>query len=79
MSVEIRLDDLSGEAVRALIAAHLEGMHDSSPPESVHALDIDALRHPSVTLWSAWVGARQQTGVWGGAPQGHSSSRASGH
>jgi putative acetyltransferase len=30
-------------------------MHDTSPPESVHALDIDGLRHPSVTFWSAWI------------------------
>ena len=30
-------------------------MHDTSPPESVHALDIDGLRHPAITFWSAWV------------------------
>ena len=55
-SIEIRVDDLSGEAIRALIACHLEGMHDTSPPESVHALDIEGLRHPSITFWSAWIG-----------------------
>ena len=53
--IEIRVDDLTGEATRALIAFHLDGMHDTSPPESVHALDIDGLRHPSVTFWSAWI------------------------
>jgi putative acetyltransferase len=53
--IEIRMDDLAGEATRALIAFHLDGMHDTSPPESVHALDIDGLRHPSVTFWSAWI------------------------
>ena len=53
--IEIRVDDLTGEATRALIAFHLGGMHDTSPPESVHALDIDGLRHPSVTFWSAWI------------------------
>jgi putative acetyltransferase len=53
--LEIRVDDLSGDAVRSLIASHLDGMHDSSPPESVHALDIDGLRHPSITFWSAWI------------------------
>ena len=31
-------------------------MHEISPPESVHALDLDALRHPSVTFWTAWSG-----------------------
>lgn len=53
--LEIRVDDLSGDAVRRLIASHLHGMHDSSPPESVHALDIDGLRHPTITFWSAWI------------------------
>src|SRR6476469_4911232 len=33
-------DDLSGDATRALIAAHLSGMHEASPPESVFALDV---------------------------------------
>jgi putative acetyltransferase len=53
--IEIRVDDLSGDAIRELIAFHLDGMHDSSPPESVPALDIDGLRHPSITFWSAWI------------------------
>lgn len=52
-----RLDDLSGEAVRALIAHHLAGMRANSPMESVHALDVDKLRGPDVTFWSAWMGA----------------------
>ena len=55
-SIEIRADDLSGDAIRALITRHLEGMHDTSPPESVHALDLEGLRHPSITFWSAWIG-----------------------
>ena len=54
-TIEIRTDDLSGEATRRLIAFHLAGMHDTSPAESVHALDIDALRHPSLSVWSAWI------------------------
>jgi putative acetyltransferase len=54
-TIDIRLDDLSGEATRGLIAVHLAGMHDTSPPESVHALDLEALRHPSLSVWSAWV------------------------
>jgi putative acetyltransferase len=55
-SIEIRADDLSGDAIRALITRHLEGMHDTSPPDSVHALDLEGLRHPSITFWSAWIG-----------------------
>ena len=54
-TIEIRTDDLSGEATRRLVAFHLAGMHDTSPPKSVHALDVDALRHPSLTVWSAWI------------------------
>ena len=42
--------------MRALISLHLAGMHDTSPPESVHALDLEGLRHPSITFWSAWIG-----------------------
>ena len=56
-AIEIRVDDLSGDATRALITAHLAGMHDTSPPESVHALDLDGLRDPAITFWSAWSGA----------------------
>jgi putative acetyltransferase len=54
--LRFRLDDLRGEPTRALIARHLAGMHAHSPPESVHAFDIDKLRQPGVTFWSAWLG-----------------------
>lgn len=58
MTIEIRTDDLTGAETHALIAAHLAGMHDTSPAESVHALDVEALRDPSITFWSAWVDGR---------------------
>lgn len=51
-----RVDDLSGDATRALVAHHLVGMHASSPACSVHALDIDGLRGDGVTFWSGWAG-----------------------
>lgn len=54
--IEIRLDDLSGPEVRALLEEHLRNMHELSPPESVHALDIDKLRGPDVTFWTVWAG-----------------------
>jgi len=54
--MNIRLDDLRGPEIRALLEEHLRNMHELSPPESVHALDLDALRHPSVTFWTAWSG-----------------------
>ncbi|OZB99044.1 GNAT family N-acetyltransferase [Paenibacillus sp. XY044] len=52
--MEIVLDDLSGNEIAALIGEHLQGMAEESPPESVHALDLDGLRQPDVTFWSAW-------------------------
>jgi putative acetyltransferase len=54
--VTIRVDDLSGQEIRALISRHLGGMHENSPPESVHALGVEALKQPGVTFWSAWAG-----------------------
>jgi putative acetyltransferase len=53
-NLAIRIDDVRGEAVIALIASHLDAMHELTPAESVHALGVGALRHPSVTVWSAW-------------------------
>jgi putative acetyltransferase len=53
---EIRVDDLSGEATRALLALHLRGMHENSPPGHVFALDLSGLTAPGVTVWSAWLG-----------------------
>ena len=52
--MEIRIDDLQGSAIQALLQEHLDDMHATSPPESVHALDLDALRHPNITFWTAW-------------------------
>ena len=51
---EIREDDLSGEATQALLAYHLHGMRDDSPPGHSFALDISGLRSADVTVWSAW-------------------------
>lgn len=52
--MEIRTDELTEASVIALINQHLQGMHEDSPPESVHALDVDELKKPDVTFWSAW-------------------------
>ena len=54
--MEIRIDDLRGPEIRALLEDHLAEMHRNSPPESVHALDLDALRAPGITFWTAWSG-----------------------
>jgi putative acetyltransferase len=55
--MEIRVDDLRGAQVIRLLEEHLRGMHAITPAESVHALDLAALRRPDITLWSAWEGA----------------------
>jgi putative acetyltransferase len=52
--MKIELDDLSRPAIQELLREHLRSMHALSPPESVHALDIDKLRRPEITFWSAW-------------------------
>lgn len=49
----IREDDLSSEQTRALLALHLAGMHGTSPPGSVFALDLSGLAAPGVTVWTA--------------------------
>lgn len=56
MPLEFRVDDLTSEPTRALVARHLAGMHEDTPPENVFALDVDALRHPDVTFFSGWDG-----------------------
>lgn len=55
--MRIELDDLSRPAIHELLDEHLRSMRALSPPESVHALDLDALRRPEITFWSAWDGA----------------------
>ena len=54
-AIVFRPDDLSGAATQALIAAHLAAMHTHSPPESVHALDVQLLRQPGITFWTGWI------------------------
>ncbi|WP_108810377.1 GNAT family N-acetyltransferase [Sphingorhabdus sp. Alg231-15] len=52
--MDIRLDDLTGKPVQALLAAHLSGMQSNSPPGSVYALDLSGLKTPDVSVWTAW-------------------------
>lgn len=50
MEGTIAAEDPRAADVRALLETHLELMNALSPPEEVHALDVDALTHPSVTF-----------------------------
>ena len=52
--MRIVLDDLSDPRVAAFLEEHLADMRRLSPPESVHALDLDGLRQPDVQFWTAW-------------------------
>ena len=53
--MKIEIDDLSRPAIHELLNEHLRRhARARSPPESVHALDIDELRRPEITFWSAW-------------------------
>ncbi|MDN4525151.1 GNAT family N-acetyltransferase [Fictibacillus fluitans] len=50
----IKVDDLTGTEIKSLIGEHLQGMQLHSPPESIHALNLDGLRKPEITCWSVW-------------------------
>jgi putative acetyltransferase len=50
--MRIQIDDLTGPDIHALLEEHLAHMHELSPPESVHALDLSGLRGPDVTFWT---------------------------
>jgi len=54
--IRIVRDDLTHPDVVALLLAHAANLASISPPESTHVLNLDGLRDPSVTLWSAWEG-----------------------
>jgi putative acetyltransferase len=54
--MRIEVDDLSRPEIHALLNEHLQNMREITPPESVHALDLETLRSPGITFWSAWEG-----------------------
>ncbi|MEI5909315.1 GNAT family N-acetyltransferase [Bacillus spongiae] len=52
--MEIKIDDLTGHDVIKLVGEHLQGMGVHSPPESIHALNLEELKKPDITFWSVW-------------------------
>lgn len=52
--MEIRIDDLEGPEIIALLEQHLRRMQATSPPESCHALDLSGLKKPEITFWTVW-------------------------
>ena len=55
--MQIRSDDLTGKKIADLLREHIENMYEITPPGSVHALDLEALRLPNITFWTAWEGS----------------------
>ena len=52
--MHIRDGGLDHPAVITLLREHLGEFAQLSPPESVHALGLEALRHRDIAFWSAW-------------------------
>ncbi|HUN36887.1 MAG TPA: GNAT family N-acetyltransferase [Trebonia sp.] len=56
--MEIIVDNLTGHDIVAFLEEHLQEMRATSPLESMHALDLAALRAPGITFWSVYDGGR---------------------
>ncbi|WP_034900015.1 GNAT family N-acetyltransferase, partial [Paraglaciecola psychrophila] len=52
--MRIQIDDLAHPKVAVLLQQHLDDMYATPPAESVHALDLETLRKPDITFWTAW-------------------------
>lgn len=61
IDIQIREDNLTGAEITRFLQDHLDYMYSITPPQSVHAFDIERLRAPGVTFWSAWA-ARELLG-----------------
>ena len=55
MKIDLLVDDLSDGAIITLLDSHRQEMHKYSPPESIHALDVNALKESNITFWGARV------------------------
>ena len=56
--MRIDLDDLTDPDTIAFLEGHVSELRALSPPESTHTLDLEGLRAPGVTFWSARDGDR---------------------
>ena len=56
--MDIKLNDLSGPEMARFLKAHLQHMIRITPPGSVHALDIEALKKPEISFWGVWEGSQ---------------------
>lgn len=51
----IRKDDITDPSVIQLLLQHVHEMRETSPPESVHALDVAQLKEEGLTMFSGWI------------------------
>ena len=56
--MQIKIDNLDGPEIGALLDEHLRQLRSVSPPESTHALDLEELRQPGITFWCVWDGEK---------------------
>ncbi len=52
----VKPGDFTDDRVKALLTRHLEGMHASSPPGHVFALDWSGLQKPEISFYALWEG-----------------------
>jgi putative acetyltransferase len=52
--MEIRANELSNPQIIRLLHEHLQSAAQLCPRDSIHALDLEALRKPDITFWSVW-------------------------
>lgn len=52
MNIKLIEDDLADGQVESLLTNHLQEMHKYSPEGSIHALDPEKMRQPTMTFWS---------------------------
>lgn len=56
--MQVQVDDPARPDVYALLDEHLRNMHELSPPESVHALDVSRLKSEDITFWTVRSGGQ---------------------
>lgn len=53
-AMQIEIDDLTRSKVHQLLEEHLSTMYEWTPADQVFALDLQKLRVPEITFWTAW-------------------------
>lgn len=52
--MQIKIDDLTHPQVKALLSTHLSVADVNTAKDTSHALSLEALRAPNITIWSVW-------------------------